>query len=584
MSFVLEGRFPAAPCSGAMRCEPSSAPLDRRKTILIAALLAALTFAVFSPAVGYGFLNFDDGAYVYENPQVLKGLSGPGLQYAFTTRDIGTWAPLTWISYELDTTISGFRARSYHTTNILLHALAGALLFAVLQRMRLSLWASITVAVIFLVHPLRSESVAWIAERKDVLCAFFWMVGLLAYTFYAQKPTGGRWALVFLSFVGGLMSKMMMVTFPFVLLLLDFWPMHRTFFAEAGARRRMAFLILEKTPFLLAGLVVTFVTNAALRDRGALNPAGAGSAEFLRVPENYIFYVQKIFWPARLSILYPLEEIEGRTVALCALLLAAVTFLAVWQIRKMPSFLVGWLWFLGTLVPVIGFVPFGDFNVADRYSYIPSIGLLLASVGAVENLLGRFQVARWLGSGAIALACGVATVMDLPRWHDSITLYNAALRVGPHYVAYNNRGTALFRAGQLEPALKDFDRAVRLKPVFAQARNNRGAVLSDLGRYEEAIREFNKAIEQDPSFAAAYDNRGNAYLRLGKGEEALREYDHSIKLQPTVAVYYNNRAAAYFELRRYTEATADIERCRHLGGEPHSGLVQALAEATKTKL
>jgi len=585
MSLVLESESAAKPCPGVKADERVTAPFDRKRTLLLAALIAVLTATLFSPAMGYGFLNYDDDLYVYSNPHVLKGLSGPGLQYALTTRDIGTWAPLTWISYELDTTLLGFRARSYHTTNILLHALAGALLFIALQRMRLSLWVSVTVAALFLMHPLRCESVVWIAERKDVLCAFFWMLGLLAYGSYAQKPTAARWTLVFISFAAGLMSKMMMVTFPFVLLLLDFWPLHRTHVGETGARRRLALLLLEKVPFFIGGLVTVFITSAALKDRGALNPAGTSPlANLLHVPENYFFYLRKFFCPTDLSILYPLQELDGRRVAFCALLLAAVTFLAARRFRQEPWFAVGWLWFLGALVPVVGFLPFGDFRVADRYSYIPSIGLTLALAVALEQLFPQFLRARWLGAGAVALACGLATALNLPKWQNSITLYDAALQVGPHYVAYNNRGAALFKEGRMEAALSDFGMAIRLKPTFAEAHNNRGNILSDAGHYEEAKQEFDKAIEQDPNLASAYDNRGNVYLRMGNAEAALREYAHCMKLHPENGLYYNNRAAAYFHLQRFSDAAADIETCRRLKGEPHPGLVQALAEATKAKL
>lgn len=568
---------------GRMTPEHASDPFGSRKmTILIAALLGALAFAVFSPALGYGFLNYDDDLYVYDNPEVTKGLSKRGFQYAFTTRDVGTWAPLTWLSYQLDTSVLGFRARSYHATNLFLHALAGALLLVALRRMQLSLWVSVTATVLFLFHPLRSESVVWIAERKDVLCAFFWMLGLLAYAFYSEKQSAGRWALVFLSFVAGLMSKMMMVTFPFALLLLDYWPLNRMTFAEAGVRKKMVFLVLEKLPFFVVGALSIFITSAALKDRGAFNPVQTDSvSHFLRVPENYFFYLQKLFWPTDLSVLYPLQEFQGTRVVLCALLLAAITILAVWQTRKMPALPVGWLWFLGTLVPVIGFVPFSDFAVADRYSYIPSVGLTLACAVAAENLFRRFVRARWLAAGAIGFACVMATTLDLPRWRDSLSLYNDALQIGPHYVAYNNRGTALTKAGQLEAALKDFERAIQLRPTFAEAYNNRGSILSDLGRYEEAMHSFAKAIETDPNLASAYDNRGNVYTRTGKPEEGIRDYNHCLKLRPKFALCYNNRAAAYFQMRRFAEAAADIETCRNLGGQPHPGLVQALADATK---
>lgn len=224
---------------------------DPNRTVLIAALLGVLTVAMFSRAIGYGFVNYDDDAYVYENPHVLSGLDTSGIQYALSTSDIGTWAPLTWLSYEVDTTIQGPRASSYRLTNILLHAAAGALLFVALQSMRQSSWVSITVAALFLFHPLRTESVVWIAERKDVLCSFFWMLGLVAYGSYAQKPNGRRWVAVYLCFLAGLMSKMMMVTFPFVLLLLDFWPLNRVHRDDTTLWKSIRSLLVEKLPFFV---------------------------------------------------------------------------------------------------------------------------------------------------------------------------------------------------------------------------------------------------------------------------------------------------------------------------------------------
>jgi tetratricopeptide (TPR) repeat protein len=230
-------------------------------------------------------------------------------------------------------------------------------------------------------------------------------------------------------------------------------------------------------------------------------------------------------------------------------------------------------------VPVIGLVPFGDFAVADRYTYIPSIGVMLACAAALEKLLSSLPRVRWLTAGAVALACLAVLSGDIPRWHDSISLYNAALEIGPHYVTYNNRGAALWKAGKPEPALKDFEAAIQLNPKFAAPYNNRASILSEAGRYDEAMRELEKAIEQDRNFASAYNNRGNIYAHLGQPARAIEDYDRCVKLRPNHAMQYNNRAAAYYDLRRFAEANADLEMCRRLGGEPHPGLVRVVSEA-----
>ena len=538
--------------------------------------------ALFSRAIGFGFVNYDDDVYVYENPHVLSGLSGLGLRYALTTRDVGTWAPLTWLSYQSDTSLLGPRASSYHLTNVLFHAAAGALLFVALQLLGQSLWVAVTVAALFLLHPLRSESVVWIAERKDVLCAFFWMLGLVLYSAYARRPNGLRWLAVFLCFIAGVMSKMMMVTFPFVLLLLDFWPLRRVALDSASWRQQLRRILLEKIPFVAVAILTLCITGTALHSRGVFSarPSG-GVSDLLRVPENYLFYIGKLFWPAHLSVLYPLREVRPSLAFLSAAVLAGATLAAVWKARKLPGLAVGWLWFLGVLVPVVGFVPFGDFVVADRYTYLPSVGLCWGLVTLAEHAAYQFTAARWSATALLAISCAGATLADLPRWRDSFSLYDAALRIGPHYVTYNNRGVALGKAGESQAALADFAAAIKLNPHFSRAYNNRGSLLSDLGQYDEALRDFNKAIELDPASAGAYDNRGNALARQGKPEQALLDYKRSLEIEPTQAIVYNNRASAYFELKRFPEALADLESCRRLGGQPHPGLVQAVAEAMK---
>lgn len=555
-----------------------------KHTALIALLAGVITVELFSRAIGFAFVNYDDDVYVYENPHVLAGLSGSGLRYALTTGDVGTWAPFTWLSYQSDTTLFGPRASSYHLTNILFHAAAGALLFVALQALGQSLWVAVTVAALFLLHPLRSESVVWIAERKDVLCAFFWMLGLVAYSAYARRPNGRRWWAVFLCFVAGVMSKMMMVTFPFVLLLLDYWPLRRVALDSASWRQQLRRILLEKVPFFATAILTLCITGTALHSRGAFSarPSG-GVSDLLRVPENYMFYIGKLFWPAHLSVLYPLREVRPSLALLSAAVLAGATLAAIWKARALPGLAVGWLWFLGTPVPVVGFVPFGDFDVADRYAYLPSVGLCWGLVTLAEHAAYRFAAARWSATALLAIACAVATLAGLPRWRDSFSLYDAALRVGPHYVTYNNRGVALGKARETPAALADFATAIRLNPRFSRAYNNRGSMLSDLGRYDEALSDFNKAIELDPGSASAYDNRGNALARQGKPEQALLEYKRSLEIVPTRTITYNNRASAYFELKRFPEALADLESCRRLGGQPHPGLVQALAEATKEK-
>src|SRR5579883_3517913 len=413
-----------------MVLEASSDPSRFKRWVLIALVLAIVSVALFSRSISYGFINYDDDAYVYRNRQVLQGLCIPAVKYALTSCDIGTWAPLTWISYECDATLWGSRPAGYHATNVLFHAAAGALLFLALCAMNQSLWVSATVAAIFLLHPLRNESVVWVAERKDVLCAFFWMFGLLAYAAYVRKPDGRRWTAVFLCFLAGLMSKMMMVTFPFVLLILDWWPLKRLELRDS--RARLPRLVAEKVPFFAAICVVLSISASALHSRGAFaTRPGEGLFGLLRVPLNYSFYLGKILWPHNLSILYPINPIHVGSAVFCTVLLVLLSLLAFLQRDTRSWFLTGWLWFIGTLVPVVGFVAFGDFAVADRYTYIAGIGIVWAIAAWAERAALRFVSARWAATFAVAIVCLAMTVRDMPRWRNSLALYNSALAVGP---------------------------------------------------------------------------------------------------------------------------------------------------------
>jgi len=616
-----------------------------RRPWLIAFLLGAVTLAIFSSAIGFDFINYDDNAYVYENPMVLHGISGDGLVYALTTADGGSWGPLTWLSLQLDSTLLGPRASSYHATNIILHVAAGMFLFFALRRMLKSLWAATLVTGIFLLHPLRTESVVWVTERKDVLFGLFWAAGLLAYSRYVEKPGPARSILVLACFLLGSMSKMMMVTFPFVLLLLDIWPLNRLTLDLAGMRAKAWPLIREKIPLFIVIVPVVFLNNWAAKDAKTTGEFGLGfCSRLLRVSENYLFYVEKFFWPANRTIIYPNERIDLAVVISGGLLLLAVSLFTVWRARQQPGLLVGWLWFVGTLAPVIGFITFGSFYVADRYSYIPSIGLSLALVVGLEPLVRRMPRLQWTIALVILGACA-----DLPRWKNSLTLYNAALAVGPHQIVYNNRGAALLKAGKpaealedfeaaikMKPdsagayanrgmallglgksdeaieacdhaltldaksvvaynsrgaaflkkgdtahALADFNEAIKLKPEYAMALSNRGSTYTELGNLDAAIQDFDKAIYCDPTYPDAWVNRGNAYNRLGNVKHALDDYDQAIELKPEDAMYYNNRAAAYFGLQQYAEAKADLDKCRELGGTPHPGLVQALEQAMR---
>ena len=445
------------------------------------------------------------------------------------------------------------------------------------------LWTSTVVSAIFLFHPLRPESVVWIAERKDVLCAFFWMLGLVAYAWYVRKPGWGRWTLLCLCFVAGLMSKMMMVTFPFVLLLLDFWPLNRLSLDRSSLLRQAWPLLREKMPFWFLSVLAIWLSSRALQSVHTLAPVSDDvPGKLYHLPENYLFYIKMIFWPTGLSVLHPIPERSLATSVLAFLILAALTVFAVRGARSMPFLLVGWLWFLGVLVPVLGLVRFSDFIVADRYAYIPSIGLSLALVAALEVWTKRFPIHRWSAAVLVVAGCVLATSANLPNWRNSFTLYDAALQQAPHHVAYNNRGMAYLNKGDSQHAFDDFNRAIALNPGFGRAYSNRGSLLSDVGRYEEALQDFDRAIQCDPNLASAYNNRANTRANTGDLTGALADYDRSIQLSPKTPLFYNNRAAAYFRLGQNSTALADLKSCLALGGQPQPALARDLTKALQT--
>lgn len=526
--------------------------------IIVACFLGVLTLTVFSPSFSYDFVNYDDNAYVYENPTVLHGLSWEGVQYAFTTGDNATWAPLTWLSYELDTTLLGTRASSYHITNVVLHTAAGVVLFFALYGMLRSIWVSTFVAGVFLLHPLRVESVVWVSERKDVLCALFWALGLLSYWHYARKSNVGRGMLVLACFILGALSKMMMVTFPFVLLLLDVWPLKRVTLDKSDLRAKAWSLFLEKIPvFVLCGLVV-FLNTRALNAMETLNPSHTSfPAKCLRVFENYGFYLQKIFWPDKLSILYPIQTVSALAAAFCGVLLAAITLVAVLQRQKCPWLLVGWLWFVVTLVPVIGFVTFGHFFVSNRYAYIPSIGLTLAVAVSAENLAKQFSKSRWIATGGVILLCALATRANLPRWQNSLTLFEDSVSKGPHEVAYNNLAVAYKNRSDLDKAITACDKAIAIYPNYPEAFDNRGLAYDEKGEYAVALTNFNRALELATNSASIFNNRGATYLHIGNKQHALEDFSEAIKLRPNYATALSNRGAVELDLGNFEASIRD---------------------------
>jgi tetratricopeptide (TPR) repeat protein len=531
-------------------------PVSRPR--FIALLLVLGTLAIYLPAAHHGFTLYDDNDYVTENPMVENGLTWAGVKWAFTTWHAANWHPITWLSHMADCQLFGLDAGMHHSVNVLFHAANSVLLLLLLLRWTNALWSSAFAAALFAWHPLHVESVAWIAERKDVLSTFFALLTLLAYTKAAAKmsnvecrmesrrPVGhslfvirhsGYW-LALVCFALGLMAKPMLVTLPFVLLLLDYWPLNRIRNSEFGIRNFMK-LLLEKSPFFALSAASCIVTFLAQHRGGAVASLENVSLHYRleNVPVAYADYLLKMIWPAQLAVFYPLNLPSWLEVAAALVMVAAISWLA-WRMRRpRPYWLVGWLWFLGTLVPVIGLVQVGGAALADRYTYFPSIGLFLAVAMGARDGAKRFQFStRVVGTiaGLVLAACLALTCRQLNFWRDDITLFRHAIAVTKNNdTAHLNLGFALEKAGLKTEALAEYRASLKLNPDRAETHNNLANLLDDTAHPDEALAEYQEALRINPGHVASHINFGTALAELGRFDEAMKQYATAARLDPT---------------------------------------------------
>ena len=485
---------------------------------LLALLLSAVTLALFSPAMGYEFINYDDSLYVYENPQVARGFTWDGLKYAVHTIDGANWMPVTWLSYFLDASVYGTRPAGFHLTSILLHSASVALLFLALQRMTQRVWPALFVAALFAVHPQRSESVVWVAERKDVLSVFFWMLGLLAYGWHAERPGFRRMSAVLGCLSLGLMAKPMVVSFPLILLLLDFWPLRRFGHAPGELRARLWPLLREKLPLVAICAVVAGVTVWSQHVWHAVWPVHIPwYAKVCQIVENLWFYVQTLFVPRDLAIVYAVAPLDYFHGGLVALLLGAITVASLRWWWRWPGFGVGWFWFLFAVAPVVGVFRIGEITVADRYTYLPSIGLLLAVVYLLAEAVAHSPRARTGVTGALAgwvLLCGLATWADLPRWRNTWSVFASAVQRGAHYVACDHVAAILYAQKDYQDSLAICNRGLQLNPGIGSLYYTRGGDYYMLGEWDKALADFNRALQLAPDFSLSYYGRALVEVQL----------------------------------------------------------------------
>lgn len=545
---------------------------DRQLKLMISLFLIFAIIITYGQVRNFDFVDFDDGEYITENSQVQKGLTIEGLIWAFTSFHAANWHPMTWFSHMLDCELYGLNPMGHHWTNIQLHMANTLLLFLILQMMTGAIWRSAFVAGLFALHPLHVESVAWVAERKDVLSTFFWLLTMLAYLRYVKKPVLIRYFMVLLFFVLGLMSKPMLVTLPFVLLLLDLWPLGRfrfehnrlsqssgkTCFDFKGASR----LIVEKIPFFILVVISCSLTFFAQKGGGALVPLASLSLKprIANALISYVSYVFKAIWPGNLAVYYPYPADTFPVWQICgaALLIVGVFIGAIYLLKEYSYIAVGLFWYFGTLIPVIGLVQVSDQAMADRYTYIPLTGLFIIVAWGVSDLLVKWRYQKiFLGVSAVIIlsALTVCTFFQASHWRNTITLFENAVKVTENnYKALNNLGAALIDKGKPDEALLYFAEALRINPQKTDARNNLANVLSAQGKLDEAVSHYKEAIRINPEHADAHYNLANVLSAQRKLDEAVLHYKEAIEINPEYAKAYYHLGNILINQKKVKEA------------------------------
>ena len=526
--------------------------------IIICTLLVLLTVAVYIKVGGHQFLNFDDPSYVTENLHVSSGITVDNIFWAFSSIDAGNWHPLTWLSHMADVQLYGVNPRGHHITNVIFHATSSVLLLLLLFRCTGSLWQSSFVAALFALHPLHVESVAWVAERKDVLSAFLGLLTLCLYAEYVAKRNIGLYILAFLVFVLGLLSKPMLVTLPIIMLLMDYWPLDRYRHTEKQGLLQLSgrtrAVIIEKAPFFLCSLLSGLITMYAQHKGGATNSLTSVPV-VLRI-ENalvaYVKYIGKTLWPTDLAVLYPLPVSFPLWQVIGSLLvLFSVTVATVRVRNRHPFLVVGWLWFLVTLVPVIGLIQVGSQSMADRYSYIPVIGLFIMAAWGVPVLTNGFKRRKSilaLLAGSLIITSAVLTWQQLGYWQNNISLYQHALHVtSGSYLVHSNLGIAFAEEGDLTAAIREYRQAIRISPYSFDAHGNLGLALLETGDLDGALMECQIALQLNPGSSNSHYNLGVALAAKGALEAATHEYHEAIRSSPNNSKMHTSLGRVYAE-------------------------------------
>ncbi|MGD0277872.1 MAG: tetratricopeptide repeat protein [Smithella sp.] len=578
---------------------------SQKQKMIIYVVLIIVTLAVFGQVYKYDFTNFDDYANITENLQIQKGISPDGFRWALTTRYFDLWNPMLWLSFMLDYQFYGADAGGYHVTNLILHILSTLLLFWLFCRMTGDIWPSAFVAAFFALHPLHVESVAWVSERKDTLSAFFWMITLCFHVYYTEKPNIKRYLPAVFCFMLALMSKPMVITLPLILILLDYWPLRRFPFQvnrpvradispvptkqkKLKKRENISAIgksalpevkmmlfgadrwrLLEKIPFFTLSIILVIITLHAPEATGTTSAKYfPWSALLANAPVSFVTYLMKTFWPYDLAVLYPFtEQILLWQIAVSVLLIIIICTLINAKAKKFPHLFTGWFWFLITILPVIGILQISvttPYAMADRYHYLPSIGLAVMMAWGLPSLIKNENMRKKIFLPAAIIFLGIMAVFSCRQcafWKNSETLFNHTLMVTKNnYVIQTFLGNFLSDEGRSQEALEHLNESIRIKPDYDDAYSYRGIIFAKLGNNQLAIEDINKAIGLNPNNSIAYINRGIIYSALGQYQQAVESYNDAIRLKPDCAGGYYNRGILYNYLGQNQSAIEDINK------------------------
>ncbi len=548
-------------------------PQQVKKSLVISIYLVLTVSAllVFWQVGNFDFVNYDDPSYVTENQHVVSGLTFDNIIWAFTTIHTGYWHALTWLSLMLDCQLFGANAGGIHLVNLFWHLANTLLLFTVLKKMTGSLWSSTFVAAAFALHPMHVESVAWIAERKDVLSTFFFLLTMAAYLRYVKQPSAARYLLVLLIFALGLMAKPMLVTLPFVLLLLDYWPLDRISRFQLRTLYRLILsagrLTAEKIPFIVLSIVSSVIAFLGTQSSISISSFAAFPLKF-RIGNafiSYLIYIEKMFRPGGMAAFYPhpVGNVSVLYAVISAILLLAVTIFVIRFAKNHRYLVTGWFWYLGTLIPVIGIIQVGLQAYADRYTYIPYIGLFIMLAWGLPQLLSKLpyrKIALGVSMVIVLTGLGICAHRQTSYWKNSITLFSHALSVTQNnYIAYHGLGAAYGSLGRIDEAIDAYKQAIQIKPSYAEAYFSLGRDYENLSRLSEAIEAYKQAIRIKPGYADAYLALSNAYNKLGRYQDSVKVCKQAIRIKPDYAEAYNNLGVAYARLECWPQA---IEACK----------------------